>query len=349
MKDINEIGIISAGSRMKRLYDELFRDARELYKSFDINFDPKWFTMLYTLYQQKENSITGLAKILRMSHPAIIKSIEGLEKAGWVKTEKSEKDKRSRVVKLTQQAIDERPRIEEIWQYMRSAFEEINKEGQLDFWEGLNEFERSLLKKPFKERVNEIRFANVDRSDLASQSNHPGIWFNRPFDFDNMSVSVEGLIERLRFTPLRLSERIKNLSNRDLETCVEDKWSIKENIGHLNDLEPLWHRRVDEIVEGIEVMSEADLSNTKTHEAEHNEIPLAKLLSQFTTSRAKLVDLCLTNSEVLTTATALHPRLDKPMKIVDLMYFVAEHDDHHLATISYVMHRLRNNADNKQS
>jgi hypothetical protein len=35
--------------------------------------------------------------------------------------------------------------------------------------------------------------------------------------------------------------------------------------------------------------------------------------------------------------TALHPRLKIPMRIVDLAYFVAEHDDHHLATIRGMM------------
>jgi DinB family protein len=32
--------------------------------------------------------------------------------------------------------------------------------------------------------------------------------------------------------------------------------------------------------------------------------------------------------------TALHPRLGVPMRLVDLMLFVAEHDDHHLASIT---------------
>ena len=29
----------------------------------------------------------------------------------------------------------------------------------------------------------------------------------------------------------------------------------------------------------------------------------------------------------------LHPRLKQPMRLVDHLYFVAEHDDHHLAKI----------------
>jgi hypothetical protein len=35
--------------------------------------------------------------------------------------------------------------------------------------------------------------------------------------------------------------------------------------------------------------------------------------------------------------TALHPGLKTPMRIIDLAYFVAEHDDHHLASIREMM------------
>jgi hypothetical protein len=30
---------------------------------------------------------------------------------------------------------------------------------------------------------------------------------------------------------------------------------------------------------------------------------------------------------------SLHPRLKTPMRVIDLAYFVAEHDDHHLARV----------------
>jgi hypothetical protein len=33
-------------------------------------------------------------------------------------------------------------------------------------------------------------------------------------------------------------------------------------------------------------------------------------------------------------ASAVHPRLQQPMRLVDMLYFVAEHDDHHLARMT---------------
>jgi hypothetical protein len=35
--------------------------------------------------------------------------------------------------------------------------------------------------------------------------------------------------------------------------------------------------------------------------------------------------------------TSLHPRLQKPMRIIDLAYFVAEHDDHHFERIKEII------------
>ena len=34
--------------------------------------------------------------------------------------------------------------------------------------------------------------------------------------------------------------------------------------------------------------------------------------------------------------SALHPRLGTPMRLIDLAFFVAEHDDHHLAQITFL-------------
>jgi hypothetical protein len=32
--------------------------------------------------------------------------------------------------------------------------------------------------------------------------------------------------------------------------------------------------------------------------------------------------------------TALHPRLNQPMRVIDMAFFTAEHDDHHLARMT---------------
>jgi hypothetical protein len=44
--------------------------------------------------------------------------------------------------------------------------------------------------------------------------------------------------------------------------------------------------------------------------------------------------------EGLIVRTSLHPRLEQPMRVIDHALFVAEHDDHHLATITSLLRTL---------
>lgn len=168
----------------------------------------------------------------------------------------------------------------------------------------------------------------------------PDKWFERLFDFEHLSVSPQGLLERLRFTPMRLFAQTRNLTTEQRTLQSGGEWSIQENIGHLLDLEPLWYGRIQDILRGEKTLAAADLQNRKTHEAGHNNVPYESLLNEFAEARKKLVRCCEENQVVLSTASALHPRLQKPMRIIDLMYFVAEHDDHHIATINYWIDQL---------
>jgi hypothetical protein len=75
------------------------------------------------------------------------------------------------------------------------------------------------------------------------------------------------------------------------------------------------------------------LSNRKTHEAGHNIRPIEDILSEFRRERLQLVDRVRELDTALFSRSISHPRLKQPMRLVDHLYFVAEHDDHHLARI----------------
>ena len=97
--------------------------------------------------------------------------------------------------------------------------------------------------------------------------------------------------------------------------------------------EPLWLSRLDDFASGTETLRAADLSNRKTHEASHNERDVQEILSQFRKARALLVERAENFEAKMYSRTALHPRLKTPMRLVDHLYFVAEHDDQHMARI----------------
>ena len=84
---------------------------------------------------------------------------------------------------------------------------------------------------------------------------------------------------------------------------------------------------------GRSELTPADLTNRKTFEASHNARGLAEILAEFRTAREKLLQTVGDLDEAVHPVSIPHPRLKVPMRLVDHLYFVAEHDDHHLARI----------------
>jgi len=75
-------------------------------------------------------------------------------------------------------------------------------------------------------------------------------------------------------------------------------------------------------------------------EARFNDQPIEKLLAEFRRRRENLVGRVENLDQEMFARTAHHPRLDMPMRLVDSLFFGAEHDDHHLARINELIHIL---------
>lgn len=158
-------------------------------------------------------------------------------------------------------------------------------------------------------------------------------WFERKFPTIEDSSLLLGIIERLEGTGLRIEHKLNNSASSYLQSSANHKWSIKKEIGHLGDLEPLWLQRVRQIRAGEADLKEADLTNKKTEDAEHDARRVKDLVADFTQQRKKLIEELRSCTASELKHESKHPRLGTPMKLVDLAYFVAEHDDHHLVTI----------------
>src|SRR5215813_10982191 len=117
-----------------------------------------------------------------------------------------------------------------------------------------------------------------------------GLWFERRFEFSFSADLFPNLCVRLRGTPARLEEMLRDRPRDLLIARQEERWSIQEQAGHLLDLESLWSARVDDFVGGKPHLSPADLQNRKTHEANHNARNIQELLSEFRSARTALAE-----------------------------------------------------------
>jgi uncharacterized damage-inducible protein DinB len=164
------------------------------------------------------------------------------------------------------------------------------------------------------------------------------IWFERRFEFSFPVELYPNLCARLRGTPARLEETLCGqshlvLTRKPQENGAPEKWSAQEHAGHLLDLEPLWLARVGDYKSASEELTPTDLQNRRTHQANHNARPLEEILREFRAARERLLKTVEDIDASLLALAIPHPRLKTPMRFVDHLYFVAEHDDHHLARI----------------
>jgi len=165
-------------------------------------------------------------------------------------------------------------------------------------------------------------------------------WFERKFPYTPPTNVFPALIERLRGGPVRVEESVGGYSASLWTRRDGDDWSIQEHVGHLGDLEELWFARLRDFEAGVEVLTAADLQNRRTHGAGHNDTSMEGLLGRFRRARGEMVAVLESMSNEESGKTALHPRLRQPMRIIDQCFFVAEHDDHHLAIMNSLGQKL---------
>lgn len=166
-------------------------------------------------------------------------------------------------------------------------------------------------------------------------------WTDRKFSFDFPVGWLPNIVERLLGTAVRLNALTSDINDVLAARKLDGKWSIKEHIGHLVDLEELHGIRLAELLDNMPSLTAADMNNRRTEEADHNSRGLQRLINDFNRERRLLVDKLAALTDDMHNRSALHPRLQLQMRPIDLAFFAAEHDDHHLASIRDLVQQLR--------
>jgi uncharacterized damage-inducible protein DinB len=167
--------------------------------------------------------------------------------------------------------------------------------------------------------------------------NKPFIWIERQFAFGIPIELAPNLLERLRGVPVRLEAKFAGSPAGVTERPEPDKWSVQEHVGHLLSAEELWHKRFNDFANNSPELYAADVTGRRVFAADYNSLELADILRDFRASREEMVSFLEGVEPEYLSRTSLHPRLQKTITPVDLMFFIAEHDDHHLAFIDHLM------------
>jgi hypothetical protein len=162
-------------------------------------------------------------------------------------------------------------------------------------------------------------------------------WFQRSFTFGMPVGMLPFYLERLSGTAARMEEKVLNVSDEHLSFKLDGKWSAKENMAHLAEVDEIALKRLDEMVNGISPMSPAVIQPSRNYNAQ----PVAEIIAYFRENRAKNLKRYQQLHESDLIKSSLHPRLKVQMNPVDLAYFDAEHDDHHLVRINEILAQLQ--------
>lgn len=113
---INELGALAIGSRMRRLYDALSKDAARIYEDHELQFEIKYFTLFYIISKRKQIGIMDIAEELSLTHPAIIHLAKELEKKGYIESVSAVGDSRKRMLQLSARGKKSLPAFKKVWE-----------------------------------------------------------------------------------------------------------------------------------------------------------------------------------------------------------------------------------------
>jgi len=159
MSVIDDLGILAIATRMQRLAERMRKDGLLIYKAHGIDFEPKWFPVVYTLHLKSAMSVVELANEIGYSHPSTISLLKELEKLKLIKSTKDKTDERKRLLQLTEKGKALITQMEPVWQVMIAASTQLI-DTQNNIMKAMEEVEQQLEIQSFYQRARVIMAAN---------------------------------------------------------------------------------------------------------------------------------------------------------------------------------------------
>lgn len=131
---------------MNPLFHALFQRTRLLSKELNAVlkehqlFASQW-TVLFCIYEHGDMSLTEIWKYLNVEAPTVTRTVNRLAELGWLTIEEG-KDRRERIVKLSEQAVTSFPEIEEtVIRFETQFLKRLSNKEQLQLMELLGKME----------------------------------------------------------------------------------------------------------------------------------------------------------------------------------------------------------------
>jgi DNA-binding MarR family transcriptional regulator/ribosomal protein S18 acetylase RimI-like enzyme len=166
------------GSRLKRLAEQLQSDAAQITQLAGIPIQSGQYPLLATLDAQGATTIGDLARSMRLSQPAITKTVGKLVESGLAAIDRSDADGRRRTVSLTaagQAALDQSKQV--VWPIVTAAVAQMTDDLSGSLFDQLGQLEQRLAIRSLATRAQHMAIdhlvpaADVDLREVAALMN----------------------------------------------------------------------------------------------------------------------------------------------------------------------------------
>jgi DNA-binding MarR family transcriptional regulator len=152
---IKQLGEAAFGTRLRLLTDRFIQDGDKIYRSLNIDFEPRWFTMFYLLSKRSPLSITEITAELGYTQPAVTQIANILIKKGLIKIVKHKEDTRKKMLALSNKGEQMLPVLEPVWKCFEDAVKELFETTGYNMIKVIERVEAALDEKDMYRRVSE--------------------------------------------------------------------------------------------------------------------------------------------------------------------------------------------------
>ncbi len=197
---IDKAGYLAVSTRLQRLADSLRKDGALVYQHFGIEFEPKFWPVLYTLSKKSPLGIIDLANEIGYAHPSVIALVREMEQKKWIRSLKDKKDSRRRLLSLSPLALDLVVKMEPVWDVIKSALEEIG-EGETPLLRAIAEVESRVAREGFAETArriareradNAVRIIDYEPRHQQAWESLNIAWISRDFEVEDIDRETLG-------------------------------------------------------------------------------------------------------------------------------------------------------------
>ena len=162
---LDELGELALGSRLKRLSERMLADAAAIYQHFNMDIQPKWFTLLALIDKKHSVSVVEASEYLGLSQPALSQFCRQLLAEELIQVDVEKNDSRKKYMSLSDKGKARVTQMKPVWQAVEGAAKDLCEEQDNQFYQSLITFEQALAKRSLLLRsIEQFTAQHVDES-----------------------------------------------------------------------------------------------------------------------------------------------------------------------------------------